>query len=531
MIRGTEQSFKFTTPTDFKDIDRIVAVFSQPHNSGTTTAPMPITKYYDKQLEEVDSWSETGKSTNQTYCVGTKYYWGGSEVSHDTPPTEADILSSNATTTYPLAASCDKSNVYKCEKSYYQYNPEEQNWDITTDAPSTELQSLNDVGVDNIPSDTDKKRACVYNRSYHRYNGNEWETSTTEILPIEEINYWDSSKESGLDTDKTYCALETYYKYVVGTDDSGSWQSYGRPEEVRALNDACDKSKIYMMKELYYQYNIATDQFEKTGVREVYYQYNTTSNKWEECECPCMDAEEIDLWIEADADRNKVYVCKNVYYRYNAGLETPAWEASNNMLVPVIEIDRWVASDYHDISKIYMCPTRYYQYNISKETWEEVDKVVQPQTVKLDYWTDPIDRDKNKIYLCGPTYFQYNSENEKWVSSASFNMKFVKIDELPNGLDESKIYECSPTYYAYVGGVWEDYKNIADAVRNDGFAQVEGDPKSFVIKLTAEETMRFDIKYKGRVQAVIDNISHPMEYFSVYPTLIDEIPDDSADAT
>ena len=44
--------------------------------------------------------------------------------------------------------------------------------------------------------------------------------------------------------------------------------------------------------------------------------------------------------------------------------------------VPVIEIDGWVASDYHDISKIYMCPTRYYQYNISEETWEEVDKVV-----------------------------------------------------------------------------------------------------------------------------------------------------------
>jgi hypothetical protein len=46
MIRGAEQAFKFTTSFDFEDICNIVAVFSQPHNEGTATAPMPITKYY-----------------------------------------------------------------------------------------------------------------------------------------------------------------------------------------------------------------------------------------------------------------------------------------------------------------------------------------------------------------------------------------------------------------------------------------------------------------------------------------------------
>jgi hypothetical protein len=519
MIRGTEQVFKFTTNYDFKDINRIEAVFSQPRNNGTTAAPMPITKYNNRQSEEVDAWTEEDKDPAKTYYVGTKYYWGGSTEGSDVPPTEVDILSETEIVTYPLDTSCDISKVYKCEQSYYQYNPTDDDWDITSDAPSAELQVLDRAGVDNISNTIDKKRACVYKQSYHRYNGSSWDTNTAEILPIKEISYWDSSKEDNLDRDKTYCALETYYKCV-----GGSWQSYGRPEEVRALNDACDKSKIYMMKEFYYQYNVATDQFEKTGVREVYYKYNTTDNKWEECECPCMDAEEIDLWIEADADESKTYVCKNVYYRYNAGLEIPEWEASNNMLVPVIEIDEWVDSDYHDISKIYMCPTKYYQYNIAEGVWKEVEEVVQPQTVKLDYWAGSADYDKNKIYLCGPTYFQYNSENTNWVSSASFNMEFVKVDELPGDIDESKIYECSPTYYAYKHNVWEEYKNIADVARNDGFTQVEGDPKSFVVKLDTEETMRFNTKYKGRVQAIINNISHPIEYFPVYPTLIDEIP-------
>lgn len=519
MIRGVEQAFKFTTPIDFNDISRIEVVFSQPHNNH---AQMPIIKHYDKQVEEVNSWSETDKETTKTYCVGTKYYrydsTTGAFISSDILPTESDI-SGGTITTYPLSDDCHISKAYKCDKSYYQFNPDTDKWDITTSAPNTDLIQLARVGVANIPSGTNKKRACIYNQSYHRYNGQEWITSTTEILPIEEISHWDSSKENVYDKDKTYCALETYYKYVDGV-----WNTYGRPEEVFALNDNCDQSKVYMMKEFYYQYNVVTDQFEKTGVREVYYQYNTTNSQWEECECPCIDAEEIDLWIDTDDHSvSKTYVCKNVYYRYNAGLETPAWEASNNMLVPVIEIDEWVESDYHDTSKIYMCPARYYQYNIEEDMWKEVERVVQPQIVELNYWIDATNRDKNNIYLCGTTYYQYSSEGEKWVSSATFNMQLAQIDYPSETTDPSKIYECSPTYYAHKGGTWESYKNIADAVYNEGFAPVDGDPKSFVTKLTSEETMYFNDKYKGRVQAIVNNVSHPMEYFSVYPTLIDEV--------
>jgi hypothetical protein len=98
-------------------------------------------------------------------------------------------------------------------------------------------------------------------------------------------------------------------------------------------------------------------------------------------------------------------------------------------------------------------------------------------------------------------------------------MQLVKINYPSEATDASKIYECSPTYYAYKGGVWEDYKNVADAVYNEGFAPVYGSPKSFVVQLSAEETMRFNDKYKGRVQAVVNGVSHPTEYFSVYPLL------------
>lgn len=48
MIRGAEQAFKFTTSFNFDEICNIVAVFSQPHNTGTTSAPMPIKKYYSR---------------------------------------------------------------------------------------------------------------------------------------------------------------------------------------------------------------------------------------------------------------------------------------------------------------------------------------------------------------------------------------------------------------------------------------------------------------------------------------------------
>jgi hypothetical protein len=530
MIRGAEQAFKFTTSFDFKDICNIVAVWSQPHNEGTTLAPMPIEKYYNRQITNIDEWGDADKDEKKTYCVGTKYYRydssTGEFVASNTKPTESDI-SGGEVTTWPLSDDCEISKVYKCDKSYYQYDPSTQKWNITQGAPSIELQSLDKVGVTNIPSSADKKRACVYNQRYYRYVGGVkgWETSTDEILPIEEIGYWDSSKENDLDTNKTYCALETYYKYA-----DGSWKSYGRPAEVRVLNSDCDKSSVYMMKELYYQYNVVTDQFEKTGVREVYYQYNTTKERWEECECPCIDAEEIDLWVDTDEhDANKTYVCKNVYYRYNAGLGTPAWEASNNMLIPVIEIDEWVEDGtvYYDTSKIYMCRARYYQYNIEDEEWVEVEKVVHPRIINLDYWTEQTDL--RAIYCCGPTYFQYDSSSADWISSTSANMQVIRIDYPSEATDQSKIYECSPIYYAYKGDTWEAYKSMADAARNDCFAPVDGDPKSFIAMLSAEETMRFHEKYKGRVQATVycDTVNRTdkskVEYFTVYPTMTEEV--------
>jgi len=517
MIRGVKQPFKFTTPTDFQDINSIKVIFSQFNNNGNQpTAPMPIVKEYNNEFEAIDEWN-ANLDTTQTYQVGTKYYWYDSneQKTSDTPPTESDIFGGTINV-YPLGNDCHMSKYYKCEQSYYQFNPKTNKWDITLQAPSVEPQTLSRAGKDNIPDTMDKKRACVYNQSYYRYDGKSWQKSTTEILPIEEISYWDLTKVSTYNQNKTYCALETYYKY-----NGSGWITYGRPQKVSALNDECDKSKICMMEEFYYRYNVNTDQFEKAGVRETYYKYD--NGEWIECDSPCAGAVEIDLWIDSDDhDTDKVYVCKTVYYRYNAGLTNPMWEASNNMLVPVVEIDEWIDDDYHDTSKIYMCPAKYYMYNIAKAEWEETDSIVTPRTVKLNYWTEQFD--KEAIYFCGPTYFRYDSASSKWLSSASFNMKFTQIDYSSEAIDKSKIYECSPTYYVYIDGTWEQYKDAIDVAQtNDGFAQVSGEPKSFVVELTAEETMRFMDKYKGRVQAIVDDISHPMEYFSIYPTLIDEI--------
>jgi hypothetical protein len=540
MIRGAEQAFKFTTSFDFEDICNIVAVFSQPHNEGTATAPMPITKYYNRQIEEVDEWNSSDADTTKTYYVGTKYYRYDANsdlfIASNTKPTESDI-SGGAVTTWPLGDAYEISKVYKCDQSYYQYNPSTQKWDITSDAPSTDLIELSQVGVENIPTGANKKQMCVYNQCYYKHNGTQWQKSDS-ILPIEETPYWDDTKLAEYDTSKTYCAIETYYKYV-----DGAWHTYGRdcvwPTEVYAWNSddtsAYDKSKIYMLKEFYYQYNAETDQFEKTAIREVYYLYNVEEEQWEECEEPDIAIEDIGLWVGTDEhDVNKIYVCKNVYYRYNTNLETPVWEGSNNMLVPVVEIDQWVDEDYHDTSKIYMCRARYYRYNIEKSEWEEKEEAIQPQIVNLDYWTEPTDRDKYQIYLCGPTYYKYDSSNTQWLPSATFNIQLTQIDHPSEAVDESKIYECSPIYYAYKGDTWEEYKNIADASRNDGFSPVDGDPKSFVAMLSAEETMRFNEQYKGRVQVTVycDTVNRTdkskVEYFTVYPTMTDEIFSDIA---
>lgn len=70
-------------------------------------------------------------------------------------------------------------------------------------------------------------------------------------------------------------------------------------------------------------------------------------------------------------------------------------------------------------------------------------------------------------------------------------------------------------------------------IRNDGFAPVAGDPKSFVTMLSVEETMRFSEKYKGKVQATVycDKVNRTdkskIEYFTVYPTITNEIVSDA----
>lgn len=645
MIRGAEQPFKFTTSFDFNHICNIEAVFSQPYNDGSTSAPMPITKYYHRHVTEVESWDTVDKDTEKTYCVGKKYYRYDSNsrsfIASNTQPTESDILG-GVVTTWPLSENCEKSKVYKCDESYYQYDPDDNVWQITSSAPNTDFIPLSNRGINNIPIEADKKKIYVYNRRYYLHDGNNWISVDDSTLPIEEIDYWgqeqsyipsidllynigqcegaalilqdgpngefveetietpltlfvvDALPDIGIPStneyfylylcvsdrkyyiadeygnffdsvltyeevpiitskedyrggfggsfmptlfldlyslNKIYYALETYYKYI-----DGEWRTFGRdcvyPTEVFAWNSedtsAYDKSKIYMIKELYYQYNVETKQLEKTGVREVYYRYNAIDDYWEECEEPNIDVEEIELWSDSDThDVSKTYVCKHIYYYYNKN--DKVWEASKNMLIPIIEINEWIDSDYHDPSKFYMCPARYYKYNIEKEAWEEVDEASRPKIVNLDYWKDPIGLDRSQIYLCGPTYFQYASDSNKWASSASFNMQLTQIDLLDEATDQSKIYECSPIYYAYRGGDWESYKNVADAVRNDGFAPVDGDSKSFVTVLSAEETMRFNDKYKGCVQVTVydDNINRHeknlIEYFTVYPTLTSNI--------
>lgn len=526
MIRGTEQPFKFTTSFDFDDICNIVAVFSQSHNNGTELAPMPITKYYNKKIEEIDVWNETGKDTTHTYCVGTKYYRYDSTsgwVSSDICPTEADV-SGGAITSYPLGES-DISKVYKCDAAYYQYDPDTQQWNITSVAPPTDFVELSQDGR---LTDADKTRIYEYKQRYYRHDGENWVSSTDEFLPLEEVDYWDNDADKPYDTNKTYCAEETYYKYI-----DSAWHTYGRdcvmPIEVYAWNSEdtskYDKSKIYVLREFLYQYNTITDQFEKTAQREVYYRYNTTNKDWEECDAPNVAVEEIDLWVDTDEHNPATtYVCKNVYYRYNA--QNKIWEVTNNMLVPVVELGEWVDEEYHDPSRVYMCPAKYYQYDITNEEWLEFDAPIQTQIINLDYWTASPNLDKSTIYFCGPTYYQYDSA---WQTSASFSIQVTPIDDASQAIDQSKIYECSPTYYAYDGNEWLPYKDATDIVRNDGFAPVENDPKSFVVMLSAEETMRFNEVYKGRAQVTVycDAVNRTekslIEYFTVYPTMTNEI--------
>lgn len=543
MIKGSTQGFKFTTPYNFNDISNIVAVFSQSNNSGTESAPMPITKYYNKNVTEIDEWNELNASQSTTYYIGTKYYRydSGQWISNDDLPAESDV-SGGATDVYPLAPTSDISKAYKCDKSYYQYNPSIQKWDITTTEPSAELTLLDNAGVDNIPQEASKKTACKYDCRYYKWNGEEWISSTT-LAPIEEIPYWyddDDVKLSELDNTKTYCARETYYKCIDGT-----WHRYGNDcvemVDIYAWDDDAagnlDKSKVYVLKEFYYEYNDEKGDFEKVAANEVYYKYcKTESGAWgwvvidDPRLKPKIEAVDAGLWVDGgDYDKNTTYVCKNIYYTYNN--EKSSWDSTDVFRLPVIEVAQWNPDEVvYDTTRTYMCPTKYYQYNIEEDCWKEVDKVEQPKIETLNYWSDADNRDKSKIYLCGPTYFQYDSSKSAWQTSNKFKLQVVESDTYPTASsDQSKIYRCSPTYYAYDGREWKAYKKPSDVAKNDGFSPIDGEPKSFIVALTAEETMRFNDRYKGRVQVDVycgasnSEAKNKIAYFPVYPTMIDDV--------
>ena len=540
MIKGSTQAFKFTTPYDFNDISNIVAVFSQSYNSGTESAPMPIIKHYNKNVTEIDEWNEANAESGTTYYIGTKYYrYDGAEwLASDTKPTESDLYGGEITE-YPIAELQEKCKVYKCESSYYQYNPSTQKWDITKDSPSVEPVALEKPGVDNIPSDANKKVAYKYDHRYYKWNGDKWESSNT-LAPIEKIEYWGEKEMEELDTGKIYCALETYYNCI-----DGEWVTYGRDgaemQDIYAWNDNdtdnLDKSKIYVLKEFYYEHNDLTDTFDKVAAKEVYYKYCETKFegwKWITIEDPksqpVIEAVDAGLWIDGGAyDKNITYVCKNIYYSYNT--EKGIWESSDILRLSVVEVGEFDPDNVtYDMGRIYMCPAKYYQYNIDNNCWEEVNEVKQLDIERLSYWSESNSRDKNKVYLCGPTYYQYDSSKSAWQTSNKFSLQIVEMDTYPNELsDKSKVYKCSPTYYVCEDGVWKSYKSPAEVAQNDGFAPIDGDPKSFIVVLTAEETMRFNDKYKGRVQVDVycgssDSVAkNKIEYFSVYPTMINNV--------
>jgi hypothetical protein len=537
MIKGTTQAFKFTTPYDFNDIDNIIAVFSQSNNTGTTEAPMPITKYYNKNVTEIAEWDESSAIEGTIYYVSTKYYrYNSGWVLSNTQPTEADMVTGEITE-YPLNEA-DTSKVYKCDKSYYRYNPDKSKWDIAPTLPITDIVMLDVAGV--IPPETSKNAVCKYGCHYYKWNDakSKWEWDTA-LAPISVIPYW---KGDETDKTKTYCAEETYYKCIDGT-----WSTYGSDciemVDIYAWDDdkagTLDKSKIYVLKEFYYEHDEGTKEFKKVAANEKYYKYcKSESGNWEWIEIddpsakPKIEAVDAGLWAVDNKDENTTYVCRNIYYSYNS--EANRWDSNDIFRLSVIEVDQWDSTDANNIydkTKIYMCPEKYYQYNINTNDWEEVEGVQQPKVETLNYWTEPGDRDKNKIYLCGPTYYQYDSAKSEWQSSNKFKLQIVSSDTYPTDgpSDQSKVYKCSPTYFAHEGGEWKKYKKPSEIARNDGFSPVDGDTKSFIVALTAEETMRFNDRYKGRVQVDVycgklnDEAKNKVAYFPVYPTMIDDV--------
>ena len=677
MIKGSTQGFKFTTPYDFNDINNIVAVFSQTNNVGTTSAPMPITKYYNKSVTELDRWDESAATQGTTYYVGTKYYRYGYEswIPSDDQPTEEDIgvLLMNE---YPFNYA-GRDKVYKCDKSYYQYDPDEEKWVLTTTEPSMNPTRILAPGIEKIEEYVDKKRPCVYKQqyykcstefvnidvwdensaerdtiyyvkdtneyyffdsgwhdtndisaagdnfvvvetwsatgvdvnkvyyvknteTYHYYKDETWKSTKIideasnncvsvdsfddfyhnrdstkiyyikdnktfwfyvnkwipvdnpvtyglfdwsqadtiqEIHPIQTIEYWG---KVGPTQGEVYCASETYYKCI---DDV--WYTYGSSVtdivDIYAWDDDViehlDKSKIYVLKEYSYGHNKETGDFEKVAAKEVYYKYcKKESGVWDWIEIddptslPKIEAVDAGVWLEdGDYDENTTYVCRDVYYSYNE--KTGKWEGSDTFVLSAIEVSQWDPKNTeYDITKIYTSPTRYYQYSIEEGHWKEVDKIEQPKIEALDYWHDADKRDKNKIYLCGTTYFQYDSSKSEWVPSDKFKLQIVEGFSHQNSYpDESKIYKCDPTYYSYEDGAWKTYNKPVDVAKNDGFSPVNGEPKSFIVALTAEETMRFNDKYKGCVQVDVyclntnSEAKNKITYFPVYPTMIKDV--------
>ena len=290
-----------------------------------------------------------------------------------------------------------------------------------------------------------------------------------------------------------------------------------------------DRTKVYVYKEILQQYNSNTNEWEPVSTRDVYYKYNLETEEWEETYEVDLKPTEIDLWDETkeeDYDKNKIYVCRNIYYIYKDN----KWESTNQLLIPTITVDQWNATDTseYDKTKTYVCETKYYKYNIENGEWYTSTSEVGFQTTKMDCWTKDVnDLDKNTIYWCGPTYYSYDSVAETWVPSSSLNTATAEVEKWSDVStpDVSKIYVSKPIYYKYdpTTEAWIESINIKEAIRNDGIAPDATDPKSFIVSLNVVETMAFNEKYKGRIQTRVycdtNNITFATkeELFYVYP--------------
>lgn len=75
MIKGTTTSFTFKVPYPFNEITKIVAVFDQKHNDGTTEAPLPITKVYNVLSDPPrnDGFAASDENDTEIYTVLTPH--------------------------------------------------------------------------------------------------------------------------------------------------------------------------------------------------------------------------------------------------------------------------------------------------------------------------------------------------------------------------------------------------------------------------------------------------------------------------